>query len=159
MTDSWANSATARPSAFGTDLHLELQGPGLRAGLMDALREAVRTGRLVPGTRLPSSRSLAADLDIARNTVADCYAELVAEGWLAAQQGSGTRVAMRAEPRRAAPAAPGTRPTRRRPTYSLLPGSPDLAEFPRKQWLTAARRALTAAPHDAFGYGDALGRV
>ena len=126
---------------------------------MDALREAVRTGRLVPGTRLPSSRSLAADLDIARNTVADCYAELVAEGWLAAQQGSGTRVAMRAEPRRAAPAAPGTRPTRRRPTYSLLPGSPDLAEFPRKQWLTAARRALTAAPHDAFGYGDALGRV
>ena len=106
MADSWATSAAAPPSAFGADLHLELSGPGLRAGLTDALREAVRTGRLAPGTRLPSSRSLAADLGIARNTVADSYAELVAEGWLTAQQGSGTRVARRAEPRRAAPAAP-----------------------------------------------------
>jgi GntR family transcriptional regulator/MocR family aminotransferase len=68
-------------------------------------------------------------------------------------------VARRAEPRRAAPAAPRPRPTQRRPTYGLLPGSPDLAEFPRTQWLAAARRALTAAPHDAFGYGDALGRI
>src|SRR4051812_7385506 len=135
-----------------------LEGPGLRAGLTDALREAVRTGRLVPGTRLPSSRALAADLGIARNTVADSYAELVAEGWLTARQGSGTRVARRAEPRRAAP-APSARPAQRRPTYVLLPGSPDLAEFPRTQWLKAARRALTAAPHEAFGYGDALGRV
>jgi GntR family transcriptional regulator/MocR family aminotransferase len=156
MPDSWANSAAGPLAAFGTDLHLELNGPGLRAGLTDALREAMRTGRLVPGTRLPSSRSLAADLGIARNTVADAYAELAAEGWLTAQQGSGTRVAGRAEPRRAAP-RPG--PTQRRPTYGLLPGSPDLAQFPRTQWLPAARRALTAAPHDAFGYGDALGRV
>jgi GntR family transcriptional regulator/MocR family aminotransferase len=158
MTDSWANSATVPPYAFGTDLHLDLEGPGLRAGLTDALREAVRTGRLVPGTRLPSSRALAADLGIARNTVADSYAELVAEGWLTARQGSGTRVARRAEPRKAAPAPPA-RPAQRRPTYVLLPGSPDLAEFPRTQWLKAARRALTAAPHEAFGYGDALGRV
>ncbi|MEV6787814.1 winged helix-turn-helix domain-containing protein, partial [Streptomyces sp. NPDC051098] len=84
MTDSW--------STFGADLHLELRGAGLRAGLMNALREAVRSGRLTPGTRLPSSRSLAADLGLARNTVADAYTELVAEGWLTAQQGSGTRV-------------------------------------------------------------------
>ena len=158
MTDSWANSAAGPPSAFGTDLHLELNGSGLRTGLMDALREAVRTGRLVSGTRLPSSRSLAADLGVARNTVADSYAELVAEGWLTAQQGSGTRVAKRAEPRKTAPAAPPPTLIQHRPTYGLLPGSPDLAEFPRAQWLAAARRALTAAPHDAFGYGDALGR-
>jgi GntR family transcriptional regulator/MocR family aminotransferase len=159
MTDSWATLAASPPSVAGTDLHLELTGPGLRAGLMDALREAVRTGRLVPGTRLPSTRSLAADLGVARNTVADAYAELIAEGWLIAQQGSGTQVARRAEPRPAALAAARTRPTPRRPTYGLLPGSPNLAEFPRTQWLTAARRALTAAPHDAFGYGDALGRL
>jgi GntR family transcriptional regulator/MocR family aminotransferase len=38
-------------------------------------------------------------------------------------------------------------------------GAPNLASFPRTQWLTASRRALTAAPNDAFGYGDALGRV
>jgi GntR family transcriptional regulator/MocR family aminotransferase len=159
MMDSWATSAPELPATFGADLHLELTGPGLRAGLTDALREAVRTGRLAPDSRLPSSRSLAADLGVARNTVADSYAELVAEGWLTAQQGSGTRVAKRAEPRKTPPAAPPPLPAQHRPTYGLRPGSPDLAEFPRAQWLAAARRALTAAPHDAFGYGDALGRI
>ncbi|MFE7620397.1 PLP-dependent aminotransferase family protein [Streptomyces sp. NPDC057496] len=152
MTDSWAT--------FGADLHLDTTGStGLRAGLMDALREAVRTGRLAPGTRLPSSRGLAADLGMARNTVADAYAELVAEGWLTARQGSGTRVARRAEPRPSAVRVTRTRTTRSRPAHNLLGGSPDLSTFPRAEWLKAARRALTAAPHDAFGYGDPRGRV
>ncbi|MFF4083419.1 PLP-dependent aminotransferase family protein [Streptomyces sp. NPDC001777] len=152
MTDSWAT--------FGADLHLDTTGStGLRAGLMDALREAVRTGRLAPGTRLPSSRGLAADLGMARNTVADAYAELVAEGWLTARQGSGTRVARRAEPRPSAARVTRARTVRSRPAHNLLGGSPDLSTFPRAEWLKAARRALTAAPHDAFGYGDPRGRV
>lgn len=164
MTDSWANEAGGerRVTAVtvGADLHLELRGPGLRTGLMDALREAVRTGRLTPGTRLPSSRTLAADLGMARNTVADAYAELVAEGWLTARQGSGTRVARRAEPRtKAAPGGPPARPVRRRPTHNLRAGTPDLGSFPRAEWLAASRRALTAAPNDAFDYGDRSGRV
>ncbi|MCR8580021.1 PLP-dependent aminotransferase family protein, partial [Streptomyces sp. Isolate_219] len=51
MENSWAT--------FGRDLHLDLTGPGgLRAALLRALRDAVRSGRLAPGTRLPSSRSL-----------------------------------------------------------------------------------------------------
>ncbi|MEU8697395.1 PLP-dependent aminotransferase family protein [Streptomyces sp. NPDC048680] len=152
MTDPWAT--------FGADLHIDPNGAtGLRAGLMDALREAARTGRLAPGTRLPSSRTLAADLGIARNTVADAYAELVAEGWLTARQGSGTRVAQRAEPRRAAARAPRSRPPRTSPAYSLMPGSPDLSTFPRAEWLKAARRALAAAPNEALGYGDPRGRA
>ncbi|MFD0138626.1 MocR-like pyridoxine biosynthesis transcription factor PdxR [Streptomyces sp. NPDC003631] len=159
MGDPRANSATAPPLAFGADLHLDLRGPGLRAGLTDALREAVRTGRLAPGSRLPASRSLAADLGVSRNTVVESYAELVAEGWLTAQQGSGTRVATGAKPRRAASEAPRARTDAHRPRYGLLTGSPDLANFPRTQWLAAARRALTAAPNDALGYGDARGRV
>ncbi|MGW2703525.1 MocR-like pyridoxine biosynthesis transcription factor PdxR [Streptomyces sp. NPDC001340] len=150
MANSWAT--------LGVDLHLEPAGSsGLRRGLTDALRDAVRTGRLAPGTRLPSSRSLAADLGIARNTVAEAYADLVAEGWLTARQGSGTRVAERA----VAPPADTAAPRRRapgRPAYSLIPGSPDLAAFPRTEWLKAARRALAAAPFDALGYGDPRGR-
>ncbi|MCJ1679508.1 PLP-dependent aminotransferase family protein [Streptomyces sp. APSN-46.1] len=153
MTESWAT--------FGADLHLDLSaGRGLRAGLVEALREAARSGRLAAGTRLPSSRSLAGDLGIARNTVAEAYAELVAEGWLTARQGSGTRVAERARPRKAAAAGPVRRPARRGPSYSLVPGTPDLSGFPRAAWLAAARRALTDAPNDAFGYGaDGRGRV
>ncbi|MFI6930088.1 PLP-dependent aminotransferase family protein [Streptomyces sp. NPDC050287] len=148
----------AKPWAtLGVDLHLEPTGPRLRRGLTDALREAVRSGRLAPGTRLPSSRALAADLGIARNTVADAYADLVAEGWLTARQGSGTRVAERTVVR---PSARSPRPRERAaPTYDLRPGFPDLASFPRTEWLKAARRALSVAPYDAFGYGDPRGRV
>ncbi|MEU3487537.1 PLP-dependent aminotransferase family protein [Streptomyces massasporeus] len=148
MAESWAT--------LGIDLLVEPTGPGLRRGLTDALREAVRSGRLAPGTRLPSSRALAADLGIARNTVADAYADLVAEGWLTARQGSGTRVAER----RVVPPS-GTSPHPRalsRPAYDLRPGSPDLASFPRAEWLKAARRALTAAPYQALDYGDPRGR-
>ncbi|MEV8414485.1 PLP-dependent aminotransferase family protein [Streptomyces niveus] len=162
MTESWANASGEQPVTavtVGADLHLELRGPGLRTGLMDALREAVRTGRLTPGTRLPSSRTLAADLGMARNTVADAYAELVAEGWLTARQGSGTRVARRAAPRTPEPSGPPARPVRRRLTHNLRAGTPDLGSFPRAEWLAASRRALTAAPNDAFDYGDRLGRV
>ncbi|MEU8763075.1 PLP-dependent aminotransferase family protein [Streptomyces sp. NPDC048659] len=153
MADDWAT--------FGSDLHLELRGRGLRSGLMDALREAVRGGRLEAGTRLPSSRSLAADLGVARNTVADAYAELVAEGWLTARQGSGTRVARRSEPRRPAPARPGAPRQSRtgRPVHNLHPGTPDLSSFPRADWLKAARKALMGAPDEAFGYGDPRGRI
>jgi GntR family transcriptional regulator/MocR family aminotransferase len=158
MAEPGTNSGDSSPVS-GTDLHLELRGPGLRVGLTNALREAVRTGRLTPGTRLPPSRSLAADLGVSRHTVTDAYAELVAEGWFTAQQGSGTRVAERVEPRRATAAAPRTKPAPRRPRYEMRVGAPNLASFPRTPWLTASRRALTAAPHDAFGYGDALGRV
>ncbi|MFE1766160.1 PLP-dependent aminotransferase family protein [Streptomyces angustmyceticus] len=162
MEESWAT--------FGHDLHLDLTGSGgLRAALLRALREAVRSGRLAPGTRLPSSRSLAADLGIARNTVADAYAELVAEGWLSARQGSGTRVAWvhlpdgargSAKPRATPAARRAPDPAERagRPRFDLTPGTPDVSAFPRTAWLAAARRALTAAPSEAFGYGTSRGR-
>lgn len=148
MAESQTNSASV-------DLLLELRGTGLRAGLSDALRESIRSGRLPAGTRMPPSRALAADLGVSRSTVTESYAELVAAGWLTARQGSGTRVAERADP------APPAVPRRRRPTavHGLLPGAADFAEFPRATWLAAARRALDAAPNNAFGYGDPVGRT
>ncbi len=159
MTDSWVNYA----ERIGTDLHLELSGPGgRRAALIRALREAVRSGRLAPGTRLPPYRSLAADLGVARNTVADAYAELVAEGWLTARQGSGTRVADRAEPPRD---TAGTRrraqapPRARGPRHDLRQGTPDASAFPRAAWLASYRRALQRAPNEVFGPGDPAGRI
>ncbi|MGA4687272.1 MULTISPECIES: MocR-like pyridoxine biosynthesis transcription factor PdxR [Micromonospora] len=165
MADTWANSPATEASedsserAGGTDLHLDLSGGGsLRGRLMNALREAIRCGRLAPDTRLPPYRTLAQDLGIARNTVADAYAELVEEGWLSARQGSGTRVARRAEPLRTERAPRPQRPVRRRVLHDLMPSSPDAAAFPRAAWLSSARRALAAAPSDAFGVGDPRGR-
>ncbi|MFF5478694.1 PLP-dependent aminotransferase family protein [Streptomyces sp. NPDC012935] len=166
MARSWVNSA----ERIGADLHLDLsessgsseaRGPGgRRAALSRALREAVRDGRLAPGTRLPPYRSLAADLGIARNTVADAYAELVAEGWLTARQGSGTRVAERAEPLRRAERVPRRVPHRARgPRHDLRQGTPDASAFPRAAWLASYRRALQQAPNEVFGPGDPAGRI
>ncbi|MCI3153764.1 PLP-dependent aminotransferase family protein [Streptomyces sp. GB4-14] len=159
MTNSWVNHA----GRTGSDLHLDLDldpagGGSRRAVLGRALREAIREGRLAPGTRLPPYRSLAADLGLARNTVAETYAELVAEGWLVARQGSGTRVAPGARPA-AAPRGPETVPaTWQPPAHDLRQGLPDVASFPRTAWLASARRALNTAPHEAFGPGDPRGR-
>ena len=151
---SWANSGTR-------DLHLELREsiiPGARGAkelLMTALRDAARSGRLPAGTTLPPSRTLAADLGLARNTVADAYAELVAEGWLGSRQGAGTWVLNIARP--AVSARPrGARVT---PVHDLMPGTPDVSEFPRGQWLTCTRRALSTAPNDALRMRDPRGSI
>ncbi|MFI5870970.1 PLP-dependent aminotransferase family protein [Streptomyces sp. NPDC051445] len=167
MADSWVDAA----ERIGADLHLELTGPGgRRAALIRALREAVRGGRLPPGTRLPPYRSLAADLGVARNTVADAYAELVAEGWLTARQGSGTRVAVGASstlsgqrPSAESPGPAGHPPERaplraRGPRHDLRQGTPDASSFPRAAWLASYRRALQQAPNEVFGPGDPAGR-
>ncbi len=139
----------------GADLHLELAGSRGRAAVEHALRDAVQGGRLHRGTRLPSSRALARDLGIARNTVAEAYGQLVAEGWLTAVTGSGTQVADRVIENVPSAAPP---PPARTVRYDLRAGHPDPSSFPRAAWLTAARRALNAAPADALGYGDPRGR-
>jgi GntR family transcriptional regulator / MocR family aminotransferase len=150
MERTWAIS--------GVDLHLDLEGPRLRAALEAGLRDAVSSGRLGPGTRLPSSRALAGDLGLARNTVADAYSQLVAEGWLTALQGSGTRVAARVARPEGDARSPAAEAAGPRTRFDLRPGSPDVSAFPRAEWLRAARRALAQAPFDALDYSDPRGR-
>src|SRR3954469_18149438 len=132
MPETWAIS--------GVDLHVEVGSARVRRTLEDALREAIRTGRLPQGLRVPSSRQLAADLGFARNTVADAYGQLIAEGWLVARQGSGTRVARRIEPHD--PQSHDESAASTHPRYDLRPGTPDLASFPTAGWTTAMRRSL-----------------
>jgi GntR family transcriptional regulator/MocR family aminotransferase len=152
MARTWAT--------FTGDLLLELRGTRRRVGLEAALREAVRSDRLAPGTPLPSSRALAIELGLARNTVADAYAQLIAEGWLAARHGAGTRVADRieADGRHRDLHSDVVRPPRTT-QYScdLRPGIPNLAAFPRTAWSVAARKALAQAPSQVLGYPDPRG--
>tara|TARA_R110002110_G_scaffold75009_3_gene198370 strand:- start:2069 stop:3577 length:1509 start_codon:yes stop_codon:yes gene_type:complete len=61
--------------------------------LYDSLRGAILDGRLAAGARLPSSRLLASDLGVGRNTVLSAFEQLTAEGYLEAVVGAGTRVA------------------------------------------------------------------
>ncbi|MFF2268141.1 PLP-dependent aminotransferase family protein [Cellulosimicrobium cellulans] len=144
----------ANPSLAGAlDLHLALSRTRPARSLQDALRTAVLDGRLVAGTRLPAARALAADLGVARGTVADAYAQLAAEGWLESRVGAGTWVGRRVVGPTPDPPSPG----RPRLPLDLRAGVPDPSSFPRGPWLAAARRALADAPDAALGYGDPRG--
>ena len=65
------------------------RGEPLSLQLARQLQEAIEAGRVVPGTRLPSTRSLAARLGVSRNTVLTAYAELMARGLIRTRRGSG----------------------------------------------------------------------
>ncbi|GGK65263.1 GntR family transcriptional regulator [Streptomyces flaveus] len=144
-------------SGVGVDLHLEPDArAGRRVGLERALRDAVRDGRLSPGTRLPATRRLAAELGVSRGTAKAAYDQLVAEGYLTARQGSGTEVA--ALPTTSLDAS-GNGARARTPRFDLRPGSPDVGTFPAAAWLRVLRRAIAVAPSRAYEYGDPRGRV
>jgi len=143
-------------STTGPELLIELDRDArrsLRAQLEDGLREAVRSGRLAAHSRLPATRTLAADLGVSRRLVVDAYAQLLAEGYLLARHGAGTFVAGAA----AAAQAPRVEPAPGAPAFDFFPGYPDLASFPRAPWLRALRETLREAPDRALGYPDPRG--
>lgn len=124
--------------------------------LQGALRHAVRSGRLPGGAPLPSTRALAADLAVSRSMVVEAYDQLVAEGYLVAVGGSGTRVAegVSHRPEENAGSA-ATEETNWQVDFG--PGHPDLGLFPRAAWTSAIRDAAASAPDPAFGYGHPAG--
>ena len=128
------------------------------------LRSEILDGRLAAGARLPSSRTLASQLGVARGTVEVAYQMLAGEGYTIAAGARGTMVnpalSLR---RRTRPAAkPESRAQRLRfPPGPLLfqMGLPALDVFPRKQWSQIATRVVRsvdveqlAHPHDILGY-------
>ncbi|MET7936793.1 PLP-dependent aminotransferase family protein [Streptomyces sp. NPDC005322] len=162
MTDTGTTSDTGGGWTAAWELLLPTAAaPPRRRGrvLQSALREAVRSGRIAAGTRLPSSRELAADLGVSRGLVTDAYEQLTAEGYLRTARGAGTWVsAIVTTVRASAPpggqerATPGADPG-----SGFLPGTPDLSLFPRAAWSAAHRRALGRLPHSGLGYPDPRG--
>lgn len=139
------------------DLHIDLGGtPGrsLRARLEHVLREAVRGGRLPPGTRLPSTRALCGELGVSRGVVVDAYAQLAAEGYLHTRRGGGTTVAATATQTSAQPRSTTSVPQIR---HDMSPFRPALSDFPRGAWSTALARVLRTAPDERLNYPDSAG--
>src|SRR5262245_57158994 len=116
-----------------TTLHLSVDrnvGVPIHRQVYDGLRRAILDGRLRPGQRIPSSRSLATDLGVSRLPVLSAYEQLLHEGYLVGRTGSGTfvseavpddllhpvsasgRVPSRRLPRGATTRKPADRPTR-----------------------------------------------
>jgi GntR family transcriptional regulator/MocR family aminotransferase len=144
-------------TTFGPELLVELDRAApepLHRQLANGLREAIRSGRLAPATRPPSTRVLATDLGVSRRLVVDAYSQLTAEGFLLSRHGSGTRVATvdtASAPERDAGEA------MRHFDIDFAPGSPDLGSFPRHAWLRALRQGLAEIESHAFGYVAPLG--
>ena len=155
MPDSQTNSSLASTAPrLLLDLGAAAAGP-LHARVAQALREAIRRGRLAAGTALPPSRVLAAELGCSRWVVTEAYAQLAAEGYLEATVGSGTRVRRLA----AAPEPPGPEAAVPPPPEPLdmAPGLPDLRAFPLRGWMTALRSAAAGLPSADLGYPDPAG--
>jgi GntR family transcriptional regulator/MocR family aminotransferase len=153
-------------------------GLPLRAQLEAGLRDAIRSGRLPVGERLPSSRELARQLGLSRGLVQECYGQLQAEGYLTSVVGSGTRVAAGSAVSAASasasasasatsaasaasgqppPATPRPAPTRPRPRIDFASGVPDLSAFPREDWAWAVREACRTVAVADLDYGDPRG--
>jgi len=128
----------------------------LRFRIAAALRDAIRTGGLQPGTILPSSRVLARDLGVSRGPVVDAYAQLTTEGFVNSRPGGSTRVAF-------LPVfvpSPQSRPQKPEPRQGIVdlrPGWPDLSTFPRRDWSAAVRDVLNSLPSDELGYIEPWG--
>jgi GntR family transcriptional regulator/MocR family aminotransferase len=138
------------------DLHLALdRAAPLRAQLERELRTAIRGGRLRAGARLPPSRVLADELQVSRGVVVEAYSQLVAEGYLVARSGDGTRIADGLAQQPPAPRAPAAALPRIR--YDLRSGVPDLSFFPRREWQAATATALRELPDAALSYGSRHG--
>ncbi len=127
----------------------------LHARLSSVLREAIRGGRLPPGSALPPSRALAETLGCSRWVVTEAYAQLAAEGYVDARVGSGTRVRTlgQAALGRPAPQAPPAV----MPPIDLAPGLPDLRAFPLGRWVSALRSVAGTLPYTELGYPDPTG--
>ena len=155
----------------------------LHRQLYEEIRAAVLAGRLSAGARLPSTRALAADLDISRNTVAGAFDQLVAEGYIEGRPGAGTfvakelpdqllRVSSSTRTRRpsgapaaqlskrgrmlaATPVAPAARDGAS--PCAFRPGIPALDAFPRELWSRIAARQYRQSRFDLFSYGNPAG--
>lgn len=101
------------------------------------------------------SRVLADELRVSRGVIVEAYSQLVAEGYLTARSGDGTRIAdglAQQPPARRAPS--GTAPRIR---YDLRSGIPDLSLFPRRAWHSAMATAVREIPDAALSYGSRRG--
>jgi GntR family transcriptional regulator/MocR family aminotransferase len=153
--------------------------------LYEAAKAAIHRQQLGAGSKLPSSRDLARDLGISRNTVIAAFEQLAAEGYVSSTPGSGTYVAdlqahsagMRGTGTTAhggrptlRPAAPATALSRRGqeltsyaagPRFEIQPfaGDADFSSFPFKLWQRLQNRVWREAREELLDYGQSGGHL
>lgn len=153
------------------------------AQLYGALRDAILTGRIAPGTRLPSTRDLAQTLAVSRNTVTAAFEQLVAEGYLESRVGDGTYISpalpddllyvhTQSTATNSSPIVPTNQVSKRHRAIVETPmggaaddhaprafrtGVPALDAFPYAIWARLVARRWRNPTPDLLTYGDAAG--
>lgn len=107
--------------------------------IYELFRSQVLSGALEPGTRLPATRKLASELAVSRNTVDNAYQQLVMEGYVTAQPGSGHVVNSLSlvdltPPVKAAPSGGGPLKKSLPVKYDFGSGRTFTETFPLKSW-------------------------
>src|SRR5690349_11375019 len=153
----------------------------LHRQLYDELRQSILAGRLAAGARLPSSRALAASLEVSRTTVTQSYDQLISEGYLQTAIGSGTTVCqqlpdelLRTTPVKTAvpKTSSGRKPVRLsaygesltdaapfeppeyEATFNFRSGRPELEEFPLRLWRRLFLRQYRTSSARMLDYAD-----
>lgn len=167
------------------DLETARDDAPLYQRIADSIRGDVLSGRLRRGERVPSTRTLARELEVNRNTVAQAYEQLIAEGFLEGKHGSGTYVArelpqanfntksarktqqkLRRVAFANAPVAPDfyarvLQPENPAPypgvDIDMRLGAPDISAFPLRQWRRIIGNQLLVPRRDRMNYGSAYG--
>jgi GntR family transcriptional regulator/MocR family aminotransferase len=129
-------------------------GETLRSALERTLRDAILSGAMREGVRLPASRRLAEELGVSRGVVTDAYDQLASQGFLITRGRSAPVIAAIVRIALPAPIPPTPAPP---PRYDLTPTTPDVSLFPLRRWLTTALRAGQRAPSRALDYPDGAG--
>jgi GntR family transcriptional regulator/MocR family aminotransferase len=165
---------------------VSLRGRGpLNQRLYRGLRQSILEGRLAPGARLPSTRSLAGDLGLSRNVVLMAFDKLLDEGYVEARVGSGTYVSTSLPDTAIAPWRPRVRevvsspplrlsvharrvlslaplptptaPLRSGLRYEFRYGLPGIADFPADAWSRVIARRARGLRITTLRYGRARG--
>lgn len=133
------------------------------------LKDAILAGQLAPGARLPSARSFAGELQLARGTVEAAYQLLSGEGYVVGHGAAGTFVdpalghrptgGQDRRPARppVAPGVPGRGSGTAPPLFQM--GLPALDAFPRKAWSRLASRCIRSLSSAGLAYPDPMGHA
>ena len=138
----------------------------LQTQLVGEISTSITNGRLVPGTRLPGTRSLSKQLGVSRNTVLLAFEVLAAEGFVEMREGSGTFVSeVWPEPDPFEPLQPTPEPKRRKANaevpvfcnFELEAVDPDL--FPTAVWRRLMMRRIQTSDFNLTKTGDPQGSL
>ncbi|CAH6785013.1 Predicted transcriptional regulator of pyridoxine metabolism [Vibrio chagasii] len=156
------------------DLQLSEQHDTRQTALFHAIREKIVQDLWSKGSKLPSTRKLAVELSVSRNTVIYAYEQLVTEGYIESRKGSGFYVSVEqpehflnsSQPNLAqktsqvtaqASVAPRTIATTHDINSGFAPGVPDLNAFPFAKWQRLLQRHSTR--QNIAGNQDVQGSV